>query len=41
MGLENTNIIAIIKQTKHQAAYLRQGILGVLIPSIYATSLLP
>jgi hypothetical protein len=23
MGLENTNTIAIIKQTKHQAAYLK------------------
>jgi hypothetical protein len=23
MGLENTNTIAIIRQTKHQAAYLR------------------
>jgi len=32
MGLENTNTIAIIKQTKNQATYLRKGILGVLIP---------
>ena len=28
MGLENTNTIAIIKQTKHQAAYLRLGVPG-------------
>ena len=41
MGLENTNTIAIIEQTKHQAAYLRLGVLGVLIPSLYATSPLP
>jgi hypothetical protein len=41
MGLENTNTIAIIRQTKHQAAYLRWGVLGVLIPSLYATSPLP
>jgi len=41
MGLENINTIAIIKQTKHQAAYLRYGVLGVLIPSLYATSHLP
>jgi hypothetical protein len=41
MGLENTNTIAIIRQTKHQATYLRQGVLGVLTPSLYADSPLP
>ena len=41
MGLETTNTIAIIRQTKHQAAYLRYGVLEVLKPSIYATSQLP
>jgi len=41
MGLENTNTIAIIKQTKHHAAYLSYDVLGVLISSLYATSPLP
>jgi len=29
MGLENTNTIAIIRQTKHHTTYLRWGVLGV------------
>jgi len=38
MGLKNINTIAIIGKKKHPAAYLRYGVLGVLKPSLYATS---